>query len=163
MPFFVFSNSHLPYSGQFNLFVYFHLLIFLMFYQKGILLIEIVDQYVTVIFTLILAFFEMILIGWFYGGSNLSQVIKLKISKSLGCFFPLSWNLTTPVGILAVLTWNVCNFQEQKFRRTIPLPIVMQFVVVGLVISLLLLIPMIGYRQIMRTPPSNIILVSFWR
>lgn len=35
--------------------------------QQGILMVQLVDQYVTVILTIILAFFEVILIGWFYG------------------------------------------------------------------------------------------------
>lgn len=30
-------------------------------------MVQLVDQYVTVLLTLIIAFFEVILIGWFYG------------------------------------------------------------------------------------------------
>lgn len=94
------------------------------------------------------------------GGSNLSQVIKLKISKALGCFFPLSWNFITPLGILGILGWNCCRWREPMFRSEFHYPMMMQIVVCGTVICLLLLIPIIGYRQIMRTPKTNIIIVS---
>lgn len=110
-------------------------------------MIALVDQYVTVLLTLILAFFEVILIGWFYGGYNLSQVIKLKVSVSMGYFFPFSWNIITPFAILGILGWNGYYFREPLFRGFHAFPILMQLIVHITVILLLLLIPVIAYRQ----------------
>jgi len=90
--------------------------------------------------------------GWFYGGSNLAQVIKLKISKTLGCFFPLSWIFFTPMILLSILTWSAVSYEEPLFRQLYRFPMIMHCIVVGIAIVLMLLIPMIGYNQVTRTP-----------
>jgi hypothetical protein len=90
--------------------------------------------------------------GWFYGGSNLAQVIKLKISKSLGCFFPLSWNFLTPLFLIGILAWSAAFYQESLFRDNFSFPVVMHVIVVGIAIGLMLLIPFMGYYQVMKTP-----------
>ncbi|KAI1292052.1 Sodium- and chloride-dependent GABA transporter ine [Halotydeus destructor] len=126
--------------------------------QKGTLMIQLTDQYVTVLLTLILAFFEVILIGWFYGGQNLSQVIKLKVSKNLGLFFPFSWNIIAPFTILGILGWNGYYYREPLFRNSVSFPFTMQLIVHLTVIILLLVIPVIAYHQVKKTPNTNIII-----
>ena len=123
-------------------------------------MITLVDQYVTVLLTLILAFFEIILIGWFYGGNNLSQVIKLKVTRNLSCYFPFSWNIIAPFSILFILGWNGYYFKEPLFRLSHSFPIFMQLIVHITVILMLLLIPIIAYRQIRKTPNTNVVIVS---
>ena len=110
------------------------------------------DQYLTVVLTLILSFFQVILMGWFYGGSNLAQVIRLKISKKLGCFFPCSWIFVTPVCLLSILSWAAVYYEEPLFRDTHKFPIIMHTIVVGIAILLMLLIPILGYYQVLKTP-----------
>lgn len=124
----------------------------MLFSQQGLLLIQAFDQYLTVVLTLILAFFQVILMAWFYGGSNLAQVIKLKISKSLGCFFPLSWNFVTPILLISILAWNAVFYQESLFRDAFKFPVIMHVVVVGIAIGLMMLIPIMGYYQVLKTP-----------
>lgn len=125
------------------------------------------------------------LLGWFYGkdwdddakscvtsesiagGSNLAQVIKLKISKTLGCFFPIAWNFVTPLLLALILAYNALFFKEPLFRNIMPFPLLLHLTVVGLAISFLILIPIVGYHQIMRTPRGNFFIVSsswnIWR
>lgn len=90
----------------------------------------------------------------------MAQVIKLKISKALGCFFPIAWNFLTPMLLLGVLSYNAFFYREPLFRGTSRFPLLMHFMVVGLTIGLLLLIPVIGYHQILRTPRGNFFHVS---
>ena len=144
--------------------------------QDGLVLVQAFDQYVTVLLTLVLAFLEIMLVGWFYGscplirisdadslvtgGANLSQVIKLKISKALGCFLPISWVFVTPILLLLTLTCGLCFYKEPMFRGTNRFPLLMHFAVVGLAIAILLLIPVVGYHQVLRTPRGNLLQVS---
>lgn len=87
-------------------------------------------------------------------------MIKLKISKALGCYFPFAWNFLTPSFLVAALTYNACFYREPLFRGTSRFPLLMHFMVVGVTIALLLLIPIIGYHQVLRTPRGNFFLVS---
>lgn len=90
----------------------------------------------------------------------MAQVIKLKISKKLGCFFPIAWNFLTPILLLAALTYNACFYREPLFRGVSRFPLLMHFMIVGLTIALLLLIPIIGYHQVLRTPRGNFFMVG---
>ena len=43
--------------------------------QQGLLLIQAFDQYITVLLTLVLAFLEIMLMGWFYGQLHLKRMM----------------------------------------------------------------------------------------
>lgn len=139
---------------------------------QGLLLFQLFDQYIIVFLTLVLAFFETILMSWFYGelrtffvlrytylyfyfylgGSNLAQVIRLKIGKRLGCYLPCCWNVITPIALLSILIWNCVMFKEPTFRNdSIQYPLTMQASIVALVIILLMIIPLIGCHQVNRS------------
>lgn len=90
----------------------------------------------------------------------MAQVIKLKISKALGCFFPFAWNFLTPILLIMALTYNACFYREPLFRGASRFPLLMHFMIVGLTISLLLIVPVIGYHQVLRTPRGNFFLVN---
>lgn len=113
-------------------------------------MIQLFDQYITVILTLVLAFFEVILMAWFYGGSNLAQVIRLKLSKRLGYYLPCCWTVMTPLSLLSILACNAIYYREPLFRNHADYPLLMHVSIVSLVIILLLLIPLIGCHQINR-------------
>src|SRR5687767_6892496 len=73
-------------------------------------------------------------------------------------FFSLSWNIVTPFAILGILGWNGYYFSEPLFRRIYQYPILMQLIVHSTVILLLLLIPIIAYRQVKKTPNTSILM-----
>ncbi|RWS29647.1 sodium- and chloride-dependent GABA transporter ine-like protein [Leptotrombidium deliense] len=144
-------------------------------YQNGMSVIVVLEKFITVWLTIIIAFFEVILVGWFYGGRKLSQIIKLKTSKALGCYLPFCWSVWTPIVLMVFINSSqveLLTTLENDFQAIIMVNAVFNkqlvyngfkhfFIlrIIGLALLLcgLLILPIMAVMEVINTPKTTIV------
>ncbi|RWS08757.1 sodium- and chloride-dependent GABA transporter ine-like protein [Dinothrombium tinctorium] len=126
-------------------------------FQKGIIMVIATEKFITVWLTLALALLEIILIGWFYGSKNLCQMIRLKTSKAIGCYFPSCWNILIPIILILIIGSNIYFDSALAFREYKNLTF-LQIIGPSLLTIALVATAVIAFKEIHKTPKTSLIL-----
>ncbi|XP_054711683.1 sodium- and chloride-dependent GABA transporter 2-like [Uloborus diversus] len=125
--------------------------------QAGIFFFQLIDHYIAVIATCVVALLEVSTLSWLYGASNLSSCIRQMTGKSPSYFYQFSWMILSPLTILATLIYSLIKMSGTVVRkgyRYPPWAHVMGWILVGLTLCWIPFLAIAAYR---KTPKSHLV------
>ncbi|KAF8562150.1 hypothetical protein P879_05048, partial [Paragonimus westermani] len=127
--------------------------------EGGMYLFQLFNHYAGSLIILLTAFFECIVVGYFYGAKRITRNMRLMYGMDFGFFPTLFWCVISPVYTLSLFILSVLIYEELTYERASKSQ-VYQYpdwaVKVGwlLASSSVFMIPIVMFVQIIRTPGS---------
>ncbi|CAI2737403.1 unnamed protein product, partial [Dicrocoelium dendriticum] len=127
--------------------------------EGGMYLFQLFNHYAGSLIIMLTAFFECVVVGYFYGGRKISRNMKLMLGFSMGPIPIIFWCVLTPIFTLSVFVLSVVVYEELTYERAAK-TVVYKYpdwaVVVGWLIAScsVFMIPIVMVIQILRTPGS---------
>lgn len=87
----------------------------------GQFLLNLVDNYAGSMLVLVVAIFELFLLGWWYGVRRVCKNAKLMINQNPGWYWRSCWGVITPIVMLIILIYTFASYVPLTYKG-IPYP-----------------------------------------
>ncbi|CAH8590856.1 unnamed protein product [Dicrocoelium dendriticum] len=127
--------------------------------EGGMYLFQLFNHYAGSLIILLTAFFECLVVGYFYGGTNITRDLRLMHGFNPGPIPIIFWCVITPIFTLSVFVLSVLVYEELTYERASK-TVIYKYpdwaVQLGWLIAScsVFMIPIVMVVQILRTPGS---------
>lgn len=87
----------------------------------GQFLLNLVDNYAGSMLVLVVAIFELFLLGWWYGVRRVARNANMMMSKNPGWYWRCCWGIITPIVMLIILIYTYVSYVPLTYK-TVPYP-----------------------------------------